>query len=649
MTHVEMQLTVQGTVEDFDQASFRSSLGAYLKVSPADMSLSVSAASVNVKATIVFADASAAGSVADTMQGLASNLTALSAVVGVTVEGATDPVVSQLVILAPSPPPLSLLPSPPSPPSPPPQPAPPLPSLLKLSATANLSSTYSQSYSASKCVDDDRYNFCHSEERVSDPSLTLDLGMAIQVAYIAVYNRRDCCRTRLGKYTVSYRVRSADAWSVCAEATGNAYALGPLLSECSHLARYIRVQLPGAGRTLNLAEVEAYSFNPPPPPPSPPLRPPSPPSPPSPSPSPPRCTGRNTFANKVSLQTAVKEYDSNVTSAIAKYGLIADWCVSGVTDMSWLFYYLRNFNADISSWDTSRVTNMLSMFRSTSAFNQPLSLDTSSVMNMAYMFRYARAFNQPLSLDTSNVRDLSFMFDSASAFNQPLSLNTSNVGDMYAMFRSASAFNRPLSLDTSRVTRMTYMFRFAAAFNQPLSLDTSSVTAMNSMFDSASAFNQPLSLDTSSVTNMAYMVRSAAAFNQPLNLDTSSVTSMGSMFAFAVAFNQPLNLDTSSVKFMRDMFASASAFNQQLSLDTSKVTNMYSMFDSALAFNQPLSFDTSRVTNMGAMFAVRSARVPRTCVVCAPTLSRGPRHADLPHTPPFDSAGGNEVKPSVKL
>ena len=97
LTQVEMQLTVQGTVEDFNQARFKSSLGAYVNVSPADISLDVSAASVNVKATITFADASAAGSVVDTLQGLASNLTAFSAAVGVTVEDATDPAVSQVV------------------------------------------------------------------------------------------------------------------------------------------------------------------------------------------------------------------------------------------------------------------------------------------------------------------------------------------------------------------------------------------------------------------------------------------------------------------------------------------------------------------------------------------------------------------------
>ena len=86
---------------------------------------------------------------------------------------------------------------------------------------------------------------------------------------------------------------------------------------------------------------------------------------------PPACTF--TFADK-SLKTAVKEFDSNARAAvkeldsnaraaIRKYGPIADWCVSRVTDMSSLFRGMGDFNANISSWDTSRVTTMRYMFQ----------------------------------------------------------------------------------------------------------------------------------------------------------------------------------------------------------------------------------------------------------------------------------------------
>jgi len=108
------------------------------------------------------------------------------------------------------------------------------------------------------------------------------------------------------------------------------------------------------------------SPSPPPPSPSPPPPSPSPPSPspPPPSPSPPlptqACT--HTFTSKASLKTAVQAYNADPTAATATYDLIAGWCVSVITDMSYLFHNLQNFNADISSWDTSGVTSMNGMF-----------------------------------------------------------------------------------------------------------------------------------------------------------------------------------------------------------------------------------------------------------------------------------------------
>merc|ERR1711935_653247 len=91
------------------------------------------------------------------------------------------------------------------------------------------------------------------------------------------------------------------------------------------------------------------------------------------------------------------------------------------TDMSSIFNNLRNFNADISSWDTSSVTTMFLMFYRASGFNQVLSFDTSKVTTMYGMFQFASAFNQLLSFDTAKVTNMGVMFSNAQAFNQPLS------------------------------------------------------------------------------------------------------------------------------------------------------------------------------------------------------------------------------------
>ena len=158
------------------------------------------------------------------------------------------------------------------------------------------------------------------------------------------------------------------------------------------------------------------------------------PSPPLPSPSPPACT---TFADTASLKTAATEYNSNAAAATAKYGPIDCWDVSGVTDMSQLFYNLRNFNADISGWDTSGVTNMYRMFMvicSPHPFPPHLHSHAPSARHAACTPRspaasrllacspprtvcpacdprqWATAFNQPLSWDTSSVRNMDYVF-----------------------------------------------------------------------------------------------------------------------------------------------------------------------------------------------------------------------------------------------
>ena len=251
-------------------------------------------------------------------------------------------------------------------------------------------------------------------------------------------------------------------------------------------------------------------------------------------------------------------------------------CTSLVTNMSNTFNYNSNpYNGiDVTSWDTSSVTNMERMFYNNSAFNQDIgNWNTSSVTNMSYMFRNSSVFNQDIGdWDTSSVINMDQMFLGNSVFNQYIgNWNTGSVTNMERMFQNNTAFNQDIgNWNTISVTSMSYMFAENSAFNQDIGdWDTSSVTDMNSMFYGNSAFNQYIgNWNTGSVTNMGWMFYGNSAFNQDIgNWDTSSVTDMNSMFAENSAFNQDIgNWNTSSVTYMYYMFAYNSVFNQDLSM-----------------------------------------------------------------------------------
>jgi len=101
---VTVSTIVSGTVDTFDADMYRANMASLLEgVDPSDITLSVSAASVQVVAEIIAADESIADSVVATISTYDS--AAISAVLGVTVEQVAEPVMEVVAVDAPPPPP----------------------------------------------------------------------------------------------------------------------------------------------------------------------------------------------------------------------------------------------------------------------------------------------------------------------------------------------------------------------------------------------------------------------------------------------------------------------------------------------------------------------------------------------------------------
>ena len=265
-------------------------------------------------------------------------------------------------------------------------------------------------------------------------------------------------------------------------------------------------------------------------------------------------------------------------------------------DSNRMFRDLSNLiSLDVSSFDTSQVTNMEAMFsRMSNLTTLNLSnFDTSKVTSMIGMFFDTHELTSlnVSNFDTSNVTDMSRMFGALSSLT---SLNVSNfdtsqVTNMSYMFDNVSNLLtlNVSNFDTSKVTNMSNMFsRMSNLTTLNLSnFDTSQVTDMNGMFAGMSLTSLNLSnFDTSKVTNMSYM------FSGMSNLPTLNVS----------------NFDTSKVTNMRYMFSN---MRNLTSLDlsnfnTSKVTSMYFMFYGmhSLTTLDLSNFDTSNVWDMCNMF-----------------------------------------------
>lgn len=322
------------------------------------------------------------------------------------------------------------------------------------------------------------------------------------------------------------------------------------------------------------------------------------------------------------IQYATYQWVTNNADALALFGDISTWDTSKVTNLDNVFgrfnlyagddfAWAASFNDDVSLWDTSQVTSMFNTFYNAEAFNGDLSKwNTSQVTDMTGMFAYAYSFNADLSKwDIGQVQSLANMFAYAVSFDGDLSQwDTRNVISLGRPFIYAKSFRGgDLSeWNTSQVTTMKGMFFYAESFNGNISTwDVSKVTRLDSMF-ALTPFNGDISnWDTSKTQRMGVMFANATAFNGDVSKwNTSQVTDMHSMFQYATSFNGDVSKwDTSQVTDMGYLFNKASSFNRDVSKwNTSQVTAMTSLF-SATKFNGDVSkWNTNSVIMMQYMF-----------------------------------------------
>ena len=271
-----------------------------------------------------------------------------------------------------------------------------------------------------------------------------------------------------------------------------------------------------------------------------------------------------------------------------------------VSTAAWFATFSNCSSIDVSKIDTSRVTNMNSMF-AYSSFTEIKNMslwDTSSVTNMGNMFEVAQVtdYSGIENWDTSNVTDMHMMFYGSGGTLDLRNWNVSKV-TYYASFDEGANISGPYfgtayaiytsSDQTLTFTRSTTPITIGSTYNGK------TVTNVYTGFEENSS--SPWSGLASSVTNIIFedyiYPKSTygwfATFSNCSSIDVSKI-------------------DTSRVTNMNGMFAH-SRFTEikNMSLwDTSSVTNMGSMFEYARVtdYSGIENWDTSNVTNMAGMF-----------------------------------------------
>ena len=190
------------------------------------------------------------------------------------------------------------------------------------------------------------------------------------------------------------------------------------------------------------------------------------------------------------FQSAINLWFDKKMEAIATYGHISDWNVSGVTDMSDAFMHRASFNEDLGAWDVSQVLNMSQMFRGAFKFNQSIAhWEISKVSKMTNMFGDGSSLsdaNKGLIHSTFS-KNKNWPYDWSKFVVQPNSAPT----DLNAAGPLAILENQPIgsfvgqftAKDADANTILTFTLVGGANDNHFFSIDTNGTLTTTTVFD----------------------------------------------------------------------------------------------------------------------------------------------------------------------
>ncbi len=300
---------------------------------------------------------------------------------------------------------------------------------------------------------------------------------------------------------------------------------------------------------------------------------------------------------------------------------IENFKTKNVKEMGFLFNNTSVTTLDLSTWDTSQVTDMYAMFANMPNLTEIQGIEnfkTENVTNMGYIFSNTALSVLNLSTwNTTQVTSMDSMFANMPNLTKIQGIEnfkTENVTNMHGMFYNTKLSTLNLNKwNVSKVTDMSYMFCLSTLVTLDLrEWDTSQVTNMDRMFASIPNLTEIKGIEefkTSKVTNMSYMFYNTKLSTLNLNKwNVSKVTDMSYMFCLSTLVTLDLReWDTSQVTNMDRMFASIPNLTEIKGIEefkTSKVTNMsYMFYDIAISTLDLTNWNISQVTNMDSMFA----------------------------------------------